>query len=148
MTFDEAIELAADWWLSMFRSGRWDNGDAETEITHAMFRGMGYQPKEEDWPIAREALVAALRSEQRKTWNEAIQCDLYSDYGCREIDKEFRARGLKLTGVLHGPQKSGTQIRETDPGSGEFTLKAKSGYGGPWEEIAAKVAAESEGRDG
>ena len=125
MILEEAINKAADWWIAMIRDGRWDNGDASTEIFHSFAKHMAPKPTEEDYASARECLVELLKEERNQ------HC-LYSDYGSPQMDRKFKEKGCKLDSLLHCPQKSGTKIEEV---KGDYRVLAKSGYGGQWQKI-------------
>lgn len=132
MTKEQAIQKAADWWYSMIRSGTWDNGDADTELSHSFFKSMGYQPTSEDYAKLKAALPGWIEGEIKKNSAVGMRTLLYSDYGCYELAELYKKLDLKMNTSFHCPQKAGTEITEAN---GEWTVKAKCGYGGGWEPI-------------
>lgn len=146
MTREKAIELAASWWYSMIRNGKWDNGDAKTEFTHEVFKSFAYQPTEADYETVKHGLVemVIIEMDRQQETNDEItkkyggtpselkRFNIYADYGCGPLEDLYKRLGLKMSSRFHGPQKAGTTIvRE----GSEYKVMAKEGYGGEWKEL-------------
>ena len=130
MTKKQAIKMAADWWIEQIRSRNWDNGDADTENMRALFASRMSPLSESDLGVVRECIEGLYATQDA---SETFGAQLYSDYGCAAIDEACKARGVKFSSLLQGPQKAGATIKKKGD---EFIVMAKSGYRRAWVELA------------
>lgn len=133
MNLQQAIEVAADWWVSMIYDGVWNNGDSTSEAFHSAFKSLTAPLKLEDRPKIREGFLELLKEERH-------QYCLYSDYGNAYIENMYQNLGLPYNTSFHCPQKAGTKILR-DPIEG-YAVVAKSGYRQNWEEVKVKGGAD------
>ena len=130
MTKDEAISLAADWWVQQIEAGNWDNGDAKSELMHGW--ASHARPLERSvLPAIREIIIELLNRDFQEPKYGTRCAKLYCDYGNGWIDDAAKARGLNFSSLIHAPCKSGTNIEKNE--NGGYCVMAKAGYGGAWE---------------
>lgn len=135
MTLTEAIDLAADWWVSMFRSGTWDNGDVyTTTVMVKAFRIRAHQPTEADYALLKQCVTELLT----ELSGNRDRFGLYCDYGNPMLDDKFFKYGLKLNSLLHGPCKAGTFLHMGNDG---WEVLAKEGYGATGQKLEPRRSA-------